>query len=69
MTREALVELVRRVMAAEGTDAEIVRWAAEVSRHVPHPGWTELIYHPDSDPEATAESVVDAALAYQPIRL
>jgi Colicin immunity protein / pyocin immunity protein len=66
VTREALVS---RVMAAEGTEAQRLRWMTLISRNVPHPAWSNLIYYPEPGAEVTPEAVVDAALAYQPIRL
>ena len=67
MTREELVELVRRVMEVEGTEAEMDECIESISRAVPHPGWTDLIYYNGRD--LSPEEVVDEALAYKPILL
>ncbi|MBX2799776.1 MAG: hypothetical protein KTR31_19010 [Myxococcales bacterium] len=67
MTRKALVDLVRRIIAAEGSEEELHARIALVGRHPPDPSWTDLVYW-DSR-ELTPEQVVDEALAYEPILL
>lgn len=63
MTKTELIELVRRVVEAEGTEEEIDRCIELVSSSVPHPSWTDLIYYDTR--ELTPEEVVEAALAYE----
>ncbi|MES2644502.1 MAG: hypothetical protein V4850_33755 [Myxococcota bacterium] len=54
-------------MDADDSEAEISNLIAQVSRAVPHPTWTDLVYHDTR--ELTAEQVVDEALAYGPVLL
>jgi hypothetical protein len=67
LSREELVELVRRLLEAEGTDEEQHRWLTLVRENVPHPGVSDLIYYPEV--QLTAEEIVETALAYKPIKL
>ena len=67
MTKTELIELVRRVMEADGTEEELSAIIDTVSRAVPYPGWTNLLYY--NDRELSAEEVVAQALAYKPIQL
>jgi hypothetical protein len=69
MSRDELVELVRRIMTGEGgtqEDADLLvdRFCA----NVPHPEADDLIFYPHDHfgHEPTAEEVVDRALAYEP---
>jgi hypothetical protein len=65
MTREELIDLVKEIMAAEGTEEEIDQKLSLLRKNVPHPRVSNLIYHDD----LSAEEVVDKALAYKPIQL
>ena len=67
MTREELVELVRKVIEADGAEEEINGYIDSISRAVPHPTWTDLIYY--ANRELSPEEVVDEAMAYKPIQL
>lgn len=67
MTREQLIELVAKIAAASGTEAEIEGWIDTVSASVPHPCWDDLLFNYHK--ELTAEEVVDLALEYRPIVL
>ncbi len=67
MTTNELIELVPKVMAADGTEEEIDAWTDAISRAVPHPNWADLIYYDDR--ELSPEEVVAEALAYKPILL
>ena len=67
MTRDELVNLIRKIMEAEGTEAEIDGYMATVTSNVPHPNWTDLVFHDERD--LTPEQMVDEALAYRPITL
>ncbi|WP_328685342.1 hypothetical protein [Streptomyces sp. NBC_00343] len=67
VTRDELVEVVRRILAAD-TDAEyhLRLFTANVTR----PAASDLIFHPPSDlANASAEQIVDAAPAHRPIAL
>lgn len=67
VTRDELVEIVRRIRAA-GPDADY--YLLLFRTNVPHPAPTNLIYHPPADLlDASADQIVDAALAYRPIAL
>jgi hypothetical protein len=65
MTREELIELVKKIMNAEGTEEEIHANIMLFKDNVSHPSPANLIYHDD----LTAEEVVDRALSYRPIQL
>ncbi|QUL58186.1 bacteriocin immunity protein [Paenibacillus tritici] len=67
LTRQQLIELVTRIVNAEGTEAELDQWLEIVVRNVPHPGVSDLIFW--NEPELTPEEIIDAALVYQPIVL
>jgi hypothetical protein len=64
-TRAELIELVERIMSAEGKTED------EADELVPHPDADELIFSPDKlfghDPSPT--EVVDRALSYEPVEL
>ena len=74
MTRDELIDLVRRIMAAEGeteegADALIARFEA----NVPRPDASDLSFWPEhaigERRELTPEEVVDIALSHKPIQL
>ena len=67
MTREQLIELVRRIIAVDGTEQEIDRMLDTFEEHVPYPGASDLIYWEEGD--LTPEAIVDRALAYKPVPL
>ncbi|MFD8653289.1 hypothetical protein [Streptomyces mirabilis] len=67
ITRAELVEIVRRVLAA---DPEYAHYLRLLEANVAHPGVDGLIFHPSDDLQgASAEEIVDEALRYQPIAL
>ncbi|MGW0791177.1 bacteriocin immunity protein [Streptomyces sp. NPDC002911] len=69
LTRDQLVDLVRKIMATHGTEEEIDRLAESLEASVPHPRVLNLIHHPDMEgftDGLTAEEVVDTALLYTP---
>lgn len=71
VTRDELVEIVRRILAA---DRHTGFYVALFEANVVMPGASGLIFHPpphlaDADADADAEQIVDAALAYRPIAL
>ncbi len=72
MTREELIDLVRRIQAAEGeSEEEADRLVELFEANVPHPGAADLIFYWDDhfDHDPRAEEVVDRALSYRPIEL
>jgi len=66
VTRDELVEIVRRILADPTDDWYI----AAFERNTVMPGASGLIFYPPPElRDATAEDIVDAALAYRPIAL
>ncbi|RAK36632.1 hypothetical protein B0I29_108222 [Actinoplanes lutulentus] len=66
VTRDELVEIVRHILADPTDDWYI----AAFDLNTVMPGASSLIFHPPSElKEATAEAIVNAALAYRPIAL
>jgi hypothetical protein len=66
VTRDELVEIVRRILADPTDDWYI----AAFDRNTVMPDASGLIFHPPPElRDATADEVVDAALAYRPIAL
>ena len=69
MTKDELVQAVRRIIDADGTESELDGLLGLVDRNVPHPSVSDLIFYPPNGIELSAEEIVNAALAYQPIGL
>lgn len=67
LTKEQLIELVVKIMNAEGTEEEIDVWEDALQRNVSHPEVSRLIFYPDR--EMTAEEIVEEALSYKPLIL
>ncbi|WP_405111639.1 hypothetical protein MHH28_03075 [Paenibacillus sp. FSL K6-1217] len=67
LSRQQLIELVTKIVNAEGTEAELDQWLEIVASNVAHPGVSDLIFW--HEPELTPEEIVDSALGYQPIVL
>ncbi len=67
LTKNQLVALVAKVQRGAGTEEELHAWLTLVDRNVPAPTVSDLIYY--SDPELSAEEVIERAFAYQPIIL
>ncbi|HEX9509494.1 MAG TPA: hypothetical protein VF939_03365 [Puia sp.] len=65
MTREELIELVKKISTADGTEDEINKMVELLKQNVPDPRVTNHIFYA----ELTPEEVVDRALAYKPIQL
>lgn len=63
MTRDELVELVRRIQRVDGSEEEISRMVLTLKASVAHPAVSDLIFW--SEKELTAEEIVDEALAYE----
>ncbi|MFJ2774705.1 hypothetical protein [Streptomyces sp. NPDC087300] len=67
MSRDELVEIVRRLLTA-APDSDYYRRLLQAN--VPHPRVSDLVFHPADDlSHASAEQIVDAALRYRPIAL
>ncbi|WP_351234572.1 hypothetical protein [Streptomyces sp. NPDC002133] len=67
ITRDDLVEIVRRILAAS---SESDYYLCLLEANVLHPGVSGLIFHPPEDlQDASAEEIVDEALRYRPIAL
>ncbi|MDQ1042976.1 hypothetical protein [Streptomyces sp. V4I2] len=69
ITRDALVEIVRRVLESE-SEPESDYFLRLFATNVAHPAAADLILRPPADLEgASAQRIVDAALAYRPLAL
>ncbi|MFC6022089.1 hypothetical protein ACFP2T_38745 [Plantactinospora solaniradicis] len=67
VTRDELIEIVGRIQAV---DDDIDYYVLLLETNVAHPRVTELIFWPPPElVNASPETIVDAALAYQPISL
>lgn len=66
-TRDELLQMVQQLIDATLPGDKEDALVEELKNCVPHPRVTDLVYY--SDPELTAEEVVDQALAYRPIEL
>ncbi|WP_245689819.1 hypothetical protein [Streptomyces chattanoogensis] len=67
ITRDELVEIVRRLLAADPESDYYVRL---LDANVPHPRASDLVFHPSNGlRNASGEDIVDAALRYRPIAL
>jgi hypothetical protein len=64
LTREELVDRVRRIIEMRGTDEELEALAKEVNANVAHPDIIDLIY--DDEQTMTPEEIVNRALSYKP---
>jgi len=71
LSRDELVDLVGKLMRAEGSAVDLEAWLDLIERNVPCPtGYvSDLIFWPPDGQELSAEEVVDRALAYRPIEL
>ncbi|OPG95597.1 hypothetical protein B2I21_26400 [Chryseobacterium mucoviscidosis] len=62
-----LIDLVRKLMNAEGTEDELDEILTELQQQLPHAEISNLIYWDDRD--LTPEQIVEEALAARPIIL
>lgn len=72
LNQQELIELVEKIMSAEGTEEEIDSMIETFKKNVPHPYASDLIFWSQNyglgmDP--TAEAIVTKALDYKPLRL
>ena len=65
LSRDEIIALVRKIKAAEGTEAEIDAMIAQLRSGVTDPKITDHIFFD----ELTPEEIADKALAYRPICL
>jgi len=71
LSRDQLVELVKAIMLAEADEAELDGMVRQFEANVPHPAGSDLIFWPNgvpddpTQPELTAEEIVDKALSYR----
>lgn len=65
LTRDELIDLVKKIFASNGSEEEISDLIDLLKRNVPHPSPGNLIYWEDLTPE----EVVDKSLSYKPIQL
>ncbi len=72
LTKTELVELVQKLINADGTEEEIDAWLRLVESSVPDPDVSNIIYWPNVrglPDDLTAEQIVEMALSYKPILL
>nr|WP_261779853.1 hypothetical protein [Paenibacillus xylanexedens] len=62
-----LVEQVRKLMNAEGTEAELDDMLTELQQQLPYAEISNLIFWDDRD--LTPEQIVEEALAARPVQL
>ena len=65
LTRDELIELVRKIIDCDGNEEEIDKMTFVLEQNVVDPEITNYIYYD----EKTPEEIVDLALAYKPIQL
>lgn len=65
LTRDELVELVKKIINCDGSEAEIDEMLFVLQQNVADPAVTDYIYYD----EKTAEDIIDLALAYKSIQL
>jgi hypothetical protein len=64
LSRDEVLEMVRRLARGEGEDNEVGEWVESLNASVPHPGIVNLIFHDRRG--LTPEQIVDEAFSYQP---
>jgi hypothetical protein len=69
VSRDELIEVVRRIVSVDGTEQELNELMDLLERNVPHPEVSNLIFYPPDGISLSPEQVVDRALAYRPIEL
>jgi Colicin immunity protein / pyocin immunity protein len=78
MTKNELIELGKRIVAAKGSDDEINELMEIFDKNVPHPNGSNLFYYPEnydartkivSEYNPIVEEVVELCLAYTPISI
>jgi len=64
-----LIQLVRKIIAAEGSEEEIDNMLDILERSVPDPYVSDLIFYPPEGKDLSPEEIVERALSYKPIQL
>lgn len=67
LSREELVDLVRRIVDMEGTADQREQWVVLFNDSVAHPAGSDLIFR--AGRQLSPEEVVDEALSYRPSAL
>jgi hypothetical protein len=68
LTRDQLLELVRQfVYSKDASEADLCRWLVEFEDAIDHPAGRDLILKTRG--EINPEHIVDAAMAYVPLKL
>ncbi|MDQ1913741.1 bacteriocin immunity protein [Paenibacillus sp. GD4] len=67
LSKEEMIDLVRKIMNSEGSEAEIDIMIDLLKKSVPHPEVSNLIFW--NEEELTPEQVVEQAISYKPIQL
>ncbi|GMK38553.1 hypothetical protein PCCS19_16070 [Paenibacillus sp. CCS19] len=62
-TKEELIEIVQKIMCAEGSEEELDSLILLLEQNVPHPNVSDLIFW--NEEELSAEDVVEQALSYK----
>lgn len=65
LPKEALVDLVIKIMNAEGTEEELDQYMVLLKQNVPHPSVSDLIFYLDK--ELSPDEIVEIALSYKGI--
>jgi hypothetical protein len=65
MTREDLIELVKKIATSQGTEDELDNMIELLKTNVPDPRVSNYIFYDELSPE----QIVDKALSYKPIQL
>lgn len=68
MKREELIELVKRISNAEGTESEIDKMVETFENSVPDPNALDYIFQKEYE-HLSAEEIVDKALSYKSFNL
>ena len=78
MNRDELIEIGKKIVDCEGTEAEIDEMFELFCKNVPHPSGANLFFWPENYNEQkddiskynpTVEEVVDKCLSYRPVIL
>ena len=67
LSRDELINLVRKIMKCEGSEHEIDEMMNLLESNVPDPQVSDLIFW--SDIEYSPEEIIDKAMSYKPIIL
>lgn len=67
LSKKELLELVEKIMQADGSEQEIDEMIDVLERNVPHPQVSDLIFW--NEKELTPEEIIEEAMNYKPITL